>query len=107
VHALYQTYASWSKLVIKFPKSQRYTLGEVCQVQLLSALEAVLAAASASEPKVKSAQLRLAASKLDLLRLLIRLAKDCKCLDNKAYLELESQLHEIGRMLGGWLKSLQ
>jgi hypothetical protein len=69
-------------------------------------MEVVIAAAATSEPQVKLKYLRVASSKLDLLRMLIRLAKDCQCLDNKAYLGLESQLHEIGRMLGGWLKTL-
>ncbi len=64
-------------------------------------------AANSSEAEFKVQQLRRASAKLDLLRLLIRLSKDCKCLTNQAYQELESQLHEAGRMLGGWLKSLQ
>lgn len=107
VHALYQTYGSWNELLIKFPKSQRYTLGEVCQRELLATLEAVIAAAGTSQSAIKIDQLRIASAKLDLLRLLVRLAKDCKCLTNQAYLGLESQLHEAGRMLGGWVKSLQ
>jgi hypothetical protein len=107
VHTLYQIYSSWNDLLIKFPKSQRYTLGETCQTQLLGAMEAVITAASVSQTELKVEQLRSAASKLDMLRLLVRLAKDCKCLTNQAYQELESKLHEAGRMLGGWLKSLQ
>ncbi len=106
VHSLYQIYSSWHGLLIKFPKSQRYTLGATCQSQLLQILEAVITAASANQVEVKTTQLRFASAKLDLLRLLIRLAKDCKCLNNEAYLELESKLNEVGRMLGGWLKSL-
>lgn len=107
VHTLYQAYSSWNELLIKFPKSQRYTLGEACQTQLLQALEAVIVAASSNQPGIKAEQLRVASAKLDLLRLLVRLAKDCKCLTNQAYQDLESKLHEAGRMLGGWLKSLQ
>ncbi len=44
---------------------------------------------------------------VDLLKILIRLAKDIQALDNKKYLQLESSLQEIGRMLGGWRKSLK
>lgn len=107
VHALYQTYLSFHGYVLKFPKSQRYSLGQTCQQQLLEAMEAIVSAAAASQPAIKAEYLRTASAKLDLLRMLFRLAKDCKCLDNKAYLELESQLHEAGRMLGGWLKSIK
>ncbi len=76
------------------------------QTELLALMEAVVMAASTAKPEAKKEQLSVASAKLDLLRLMIRLSKDCKCVDNKTYLALESQLHEIGRMLGGWLKSL-
>jgi hypothetical protein len=42
----------------------------------------------------------------DLIKILLRLAKDNKALDNKKYLQLESNLQEIGRMIGGWKRSL-
>lgn len=43
----------------------------------------------------------------DLLKILIRLAKDVQALDNKKYIELEQALQEIGRMLGGWKRSVK
>lgn len=93
-------------LLLKFPKSQRYTLGSKIQAELLATAEAVIAAATTSDRLRKVDHLNIASAKLDLIRLLVRLAKDCKCLDNETYLDLESQLHEIGKMLGGWIKSL-
>jgi len=45
-----------------------------------------------------------ASVKVDLLKLLLRLAKDTQSLKITAYLDLESDLQEIGKMLGGWLK---
>ena len=106
IHALYQLYKALHELLLKFPKSQRYTLGSVIQTELLAMMEAVVTAAAASDVEIKKENLRVASAKLDLLRLQIRLSKDCKCLTNPAYLGIESQLHEIGRMLGGWRKSL-
>lgn len=44
---------------------------------------------------------------VDLLKILIRLAKDTQALDEKRYLELQGHLQEMGRMFGGWKKSLQ
>jgi hypothetical protein len=73
---------------------------------MLLLIELIITAAGTSETAIKQEQLRAASAKLDLLRLLFRLAKDCKCLANKDYLALESSLHEAGRMLGGWRKSL-
>lgn len=107
VHSLYKLYQNLHELALRFPKSQRYTLGSTMQNQLLRALEHTIAAASANQPEIKYKYLQSASAKVDLLRLLTRLAKDCRCLSNKDYLELESNLHEAGRMLGGWLKSIK
>ena len=43
--------------------------------------------------------------KLDIVRVFLRLAKDVKAIENKKYQLLESQTEEVGRMLGGWIKS--
>ncbi|HEU5005311.1 MAG TPA: diversity-generating retroelement protein Avd [Candidatus Saccharimonadales bacterium] len=107
VHNLYQLYQNLHGLVLKFPKSQRYSLGANLQNQLLSALEGVMTAAATNQPTLKSRYLQTVSAKIDLLRVLIRLAKDCQCISNQQYLDLESQLHQIGRMLGGWLKSIK
>jgi hypothetical protein len=39
------------------------------------------------------------------LRIFIRLMKDTKGIDNKKYLAVQAQTDEIGRMLGGWIRS--
>lgn len=106
VHALYHLYKILHGLLQKFPKSQRYSLGSKLQTELLSLIETIITAATLSDQQQKRTQLTIASAKLDVLRLLIRLAKDCKCLTNEAYLDLESQLNDIGKMIGGWLKSL-
>jgi len=107
VQSFYQLYKSFHEQLTHFPKSERYTLGATVQSQLLVAFESVVAAAGTARMEAKINHLEATSAKVDLLRLLIRLAKDCRCLSNQAYLELESNLHEIGRMLGGWLKSLK
>ena len=43
--------------------------------------------------------------KLDLIKVLLRLAKDTRAVSNKNYLELQAILQEIGKMLGGWLRA--
>ncbi len=106
VRSIYIAYAYWNEVLNKFPKSQRHALGSMCSKYLLEILELTLAAAQTSEAKEKSAILRQASVKLDTLKLLIRLCKNCKCITNSSYLQMESQLQEIGRMLGGWSKSI-
>ena len=43
-------------------------------------------------------------TKVNLLKILIRLSNETKSLDNKKYIALQEKLQEIGRMIGGWLK---
>jgi len=106
VHIIYDSYAGWNEILVKFPKAQRYTLGEACSRHLLSVLELLLAAASITNMIEKSTKLKEVSAKIDTLKLLIRLAKDCKCITNVQYLKVESQLIDAGKMLGGWMKSL-
>jgi len=49
--------------------------------------------------------LRDASIKIDLLRVYLRLGKDLKIIENKKYLEFESAVTEIGKMVGGWIKA--
>jgi len=70
----------------------------------LDFLETIVIAGGLSKTE-KFPVLQKASTKLDLAKIFIRLCKDLKILDNKKYLELESSLQEIGRMLGGWIKS--
>lgn len=45
--------------------------------------------------------------KLDVLKMLLRLAEDVGSIPTIAYLKLTEQLTEIGRMLGGWIRSIK
>jgi hypothetical protein len=47
-----------------------------------------------------------ASTKLNMLRLFVRLMKDTKAIDSKKYILLQTSIDEIGRMLGGWIRSL-
>jgi len=46
-----------------------------------------------------------ASIKLNFLRVFLRLCRDVKAIDTKKYIEWEEAIDEIGRMLGGWIKS--
>ena len=89
-----------------FPKKDRYSLGQKIDTLALTIFEQVIAAGMTTQDK-KLTILEKAIVSLDLLKILIRLAKDIQALDSKKYLQLEQALQEIGRMLGGWRKSLK
>ena len=46
-------------------------------------------------------------SRLDVLKFFIQIAWENKLIPEDKYIILSEQLHEIGRMLGGWKKGLQ
>jgi four helix bundle protein len=78
-------------------------LGQKIDNTALEILEAITLAGISSQNKLNL--LEKASQKLDLLKILIRLADDLKILDNKKYLEIQQKIQEIGKMLGGWIKS--
>lgn len=73
---------------------------------MLQVLKYCLRAAGTSDRTEKLHCLQEASVNLDTTRLLLSLAKDSKCMSNHTHQQLDSKLMEIGRMLGGWLKSI-
>lgn len=83
----------------------KHTLGQTIQSINLQLLEIVISC-STGNPLKRKEQLLQASAKLDLIKLLIRLAYDTKAIDQKSYILLQEKLQEIGKMIGGWLRSL-
>jgi hypothetical protein len=100
---LYDLYKVFHILVLKFPKTERYSLGQTIDNRLLELIE-LISLAGVAEPQTKGALLKKAAAKLDLIKLLIRLSHETNSLSEKHYLQLQEQLQEIGKMLGGWIR---
>src|SRR3989344_906416 len=88
----------------KVPKQDRYTIFQRCDNCLLDLIEGILTAGQLSKCQ-KLPILEKTSSKLSLTRVLIRLMKDTKSIDLKTYALFEENLDEIGRMLGGWIRS--
>ncbi|MBI3332081.1 diversity-generating retroelement protein Avd [Candidatus Peregrinibacteria bacterium] len=102
-YELYKAFHGWRALV---PKADRYTLWQRAENVILDILEDILSAGQ-SPKNGKLAHLEQASIKLNLLRLFVRLRKDTKVLDMKKTVHLQQLIDEIGRMLGGWIKSLR
>lgn len=102
----YDLYKSIYQLIKTFPKGDKYNLGNELKslnIQIIELLiEAEIAKKDWKAPLIEKASL-----KLSLLKILTRLASDIKIIDQKKYLNIQEQMQEIGRMLGGWLKSLK
>lgn len=106
IQKIYDFYKDQYLVIEKMPKKDKYTLGEKLEKTTLELMESLIAAGFVHKLN-KISHLEQAATKLDLLKVLIRLGRDIKAIPDSKYLFLEEKLQEIGRMLGGWLKSLR
>ena len=102
LEAMYQLIAWLIPTIEKFPRSQKFLLGDRIQSASLDVLEWLIEATY-----TKSRQTALANANLGLekLRFLFRLAHELKYLDPKRYEHVARSLDEIGRLIGGWIKS--
>lgn len=98
---LYKTFYGYRAAI---PKQDRYTVWQKSEELILKILEEVLTASKLYKSE-KAAVLDNASINLNLLRVFLRLMKEVRTIDNKKYVTLESSVDEIGRMLGGWIRS--
>jgi|SRR3989344_2743219 len=98
---LYKTFYGYRDSVTK---QDRYTIWQRCENIILDILEGILAASQTYKME-KLPALERTSVKLNFLRVFFRLMKEVKTIDNKKYATLQQFVDEIGRMLGGWIKS--
>ena len=105
VHRIFEFYKLFHEYLKLFPKQEKYSLGQKIENLILEILEFLLSAAYL--PKYQKYQtLKKASDKNDLLKYLVRLAYETKSLNSKKYLILEEKIIEMGKKLGGWIKSI-
>lgn len=85
-----------------FPKNIRFTLSGRIDNLALDILEKIVEAAYTRDkvPILKQANLM-----VEKLRVLLRLCYERQYLSTKSYEHAVRELYEVGRMLGGWIKS--
>lgn len=88
--------------VEKFPRSQKFLLGDRIQTTALDILDALI---EATYTRDRRAQLARANLGLEKLRFHFRLAADLQSLDRRRYEFAAHELDEIGRLVGGWAKA--
>ena len=86
----------------KFPRNHRFVLGERIERNLYNLLETLIAA---KYMKDRRRLLEDANLSLEILRFQMRLAKDLQCLKVESYGFAARAIDEIGRLVGGWLRS--
>ena len=88
--------------VEKFPRSQKFTLGDRIVNLALDILELLI---EATYTRDRLPLLRRANIQLEKLRYLIRLSHDFKLLSTKQYRHISGEINEVGKRIGGWIKS--
>jgi len=95
----------WTKWVLErvdsFPKNQRFIFGQRLADRSICVLEILVDATYRSK---KAELLTDANRQIEVLRWLVRLAKDRRLLTTRQYGFACKGLTECGRMVGGWLK---
>jgi len=100
----YELYKEFYVLRNYVSRQDRYTIWQRCENLILDILENILWASQLSRTE-KLPVLEKSSLRLNFLRVFFRLCKEIKVLDNRKYVLLEENVDEIGRMLGGWIKS--
>jgi hypothetical protein len=88
----------------KFPRSQKFLLGDRMQEIALDVIERLIEATYARNrrPALLAANLG-----LQKLRIWFRLVQDLRYLDPRRYEHAARQIDEVGRLVGGWMKAQQ
>lgn len=98
-------YTKISDHTSRLPKISRYGIGMAIEKNILALLEA-LAQAEHAEPVLKSRALLEANAKTEVLKLLLRALMEKRLLKETLYFAFSADMNEIGKMIGGWRKSL-
>ena len=86
----------------KFPRDQKFVLGDRIETKVLDVQESCLRAYYSRD---KRGHLLEANLQLEVARHLVRLAHALKLFSTHTYGVLAAKMDEVGRMVGGWLKS--
>ncbi len=88
----------------QFPKSEKHTLAADIKQSMFRLLSLVITTNKKYYKKTTMQELDI---ELDFLRALVRVAMQLQFLPFKKYEFWANILNEIGRMIGGWLKSIR
>jgi hypothetical protein len=103
---MYDSYKQIVDIAMRLPKRWRYGLGVSIETTVLDCLSQLIMAKNAPR-QLKAAYLIKASSYLEITTLKLRLILEHKLVNETKIFQTQASLAEVGRMLGGWLKSVQ
>ena len=102
---IYDLYKAFYLEVDNLPKKSE-ALATKTENTIINVLE-VISKASFATAEEKTIGLKAASIKTDFLKVLFRLCFDIRIINQKKYIYFEERLQEIGRMIGGWQRSIK
>lgn len=87
----------------RFPREQKFVLGDRIETKLLEVQESCLRAYYGREKRFHLIEANM---RLEVTRHLIRLAHALRYFSNHTYAVVSEKVDTVGRMIGGWLKSV-
>ncbi len=106
INRTYEAYKTLVELNSKLNKRWAYSLGMSTENSVLELMQELIMAKNAPKP-LKGAYLIKASSNLEVARMKVRILLELGLVNETQIFQLQAKLMEIGRMLGGWLKSAQ
>jgi len=106
INKIYEVYKSIVGVNHSLTKRWLYSIGMSLENSALECMENLIMAKNAPKP-LKSGYLIRASAKLEVSRLKLRLFLELKLVSETKIFQIQEQTEEIGRMLGGWLKSVK
>lgn len=95
----------WMNIVPHIPKNSRYTIGSRIENKFLDLLESSYLAYFAEKEK-EERKISECILVLDTVKFLISIAWEAKLISHSQFEEIAKKLDEVGKMFGGWKKSL-
>jgi hypothetical protein len=89
----------------KIPKKFKYSIGTSIEKSVMDLLENLILSKNAPKQN-KSAYLIKSQSLQEILTLKLRLLLELNLVNSTRIFQTQSELKEIGKMIGGWLKSI-
>ncbi|HKL86169.1 MAG TPA: diversity-generating retroelement protein Avd [Treponemataceae bacterium] len=107
-------YQKWEDMTIylytairQYPKSERFTLAANTIQAAITAGTAITRATAIPSEAAKRREIDKADEALAELKILVRIGMKLEFLPIKRYEILSGQLTEIGKMVGGWIRSIK
>ena len=98
-----ETLLQWvAERVTKFPRDHKFTVGDRL---IETCLDVAGHLVEASYRRDKGGDLSAASRGLVRARVLMRLARGLRCVSETQHLHFAKESDEVGRMLGGWIRS--